>query len=77
MTTSTLPSSKFENVAELWHALDEVPLERIVMTPFPGTATERDLLWCVDRNHLVELIDGTLVEKTVGWLESLIAVNIC
>jgi Uma2 family endonuclease len=46
------------------------------MNPFPGTATEKDLLWSVDRNHLVELVDGTLVEKTVGWLESLIAVNL-
>jgi Uma2 family endonuclease len=64
----------YDNVAELWHALGDVPLERIVMNPLPGTATEQDLLTLVERDkRLVELIDGTLVEKPVGSLESAIA----
>lgn len=77
MTTRTVPSSTFGNIADLWHSLGDVPLERIVLNPCPGTATEEDLLRFVDRDkRLVELIDGTLVEKTVGWLESQIALNI-
>ena len=44
------------------------------MDPPPGTATEQDLLVMVERDkRLVELIDGTLVEKPVGLYESLIA----
>jgi Uma2 family endonuclease len=75
MTASSLTSPPtFGNMAELWHSLDEVPLERIVMNPLPGTATEDDLLIFVERDkRLVELIDGTLVEKPVGYIESLIA----
>src|SRR5437868_1696516 len=82
MTTATIPTTdsrtaqpaKFENAAEWWHALGDVPLERIVMDPPPGTATEQDLLIFVERDkRLVELIDGTLVEKPVGWLEAMIA----
>src|SRR5688572_6405549 len=73
------PSSvaKFENGAEWWHALGDVPLERVVMDPPPGTATEQDLLLFVERDkRLVELIDGTLVEKPVGWIEALVAVRL-
>jgi Uma2 family endonuclease len=76
MTTAAVPSARhtYANLAELWHALGEVPLERIVMNPLPGTATERDLQIMVERDkRLVELIDGTLVEKPAGYLESLIA----
>lgn len=48
------------------------------MDPAPGTATEEDLLRLVDgdEKRLVELVDGTLVEKPVGLLEALIAANI-
>ena len=68
---------KYANGAEWLHALGDVPLERIVMDPPPGTATEQDLLRLVERDkRLVELIDGTLVEKPVGWIEALIAVRL-
>jgi Uma2 family endonuclease len=47
------------------------------MDPWPGTATEQDLLVFVERDkRLVELVDGTLVEKPVGWMESRIAMVI-
>jgi Uma2 family endonuclease len=69
MTQKTRP-----DIAEWLRSLGNVPLDRIVMDPLPGTATERDLLRLVDRDRrLVELIDGTLVEKPVGFYESLIA----
>ena len=52
---------------------DEDPA-RILWTPRPGTATEDDF---VKVNHkLVELIDGTVVHKTVGMPESSLAMLI-
>ena len=69
MTQKTRP-----DIAEWLRSLGNVPLDRIVMDPLPGTATERDLLNLVERDkRLVELIDGTLVEKPVGYKESQIA----
>lgn len=65
------------NAEEWWHALGDVPLSRIVMNPLPGTATEKDLLRFVEVDtRLVELIDGTLVEKPMGWLESQLALRL-
>ena len=69
--------AKYANAAQWLHELGDVPLERIVMDPWPGTATEQDLLVFVERDkRFVELIDGTLVEKPVGWLESQIALRL-
>ena len=69
MTQKTRP-----DIAKWLRSLGNVPLDRIVLDPLPGTATERDLLRLVERDkRLVELIDGTLVEKPVGWKESQIA----
>jgi len=59
------------------HSLGDIPLSRIIFDPEPGTATEQDLLNFVERGQgLCELIDGTLVEKPVGYFESLIAVRL-
>ena len=69
-----VPPRRFDNAAEWLRALGGVPLERIIFDPWPGTATEADLLRLVERDkRLCELIDGTLVEKPVGYLESFIA----
>ena len=69
------PPRHFDNAAEWLHALGGVPLERIVFDPWPGTATEADLLLWIERDkRLCELIDGTLVEKPMGYWESLIAI---
>jgi Uma2 family endonuclease len=47
---------------------------RIVMRPTPGSATEADLLHLLaQRRGLFELIDGTLVEKLMGYHESKVA----
>jgi Uma2 family endonuclease len=71
------PRAKFANGSE-WHAaLGGVPLERVLFDPWPGTATEADVLRLVETGkRLVELVDGTLVEKPVGYLEALIAMRI-
>ena len=55
-----------------------VPPERIWMTPTPGTATEADVVRVVESadKRLVELVDGTLVEKAVGQQESRIGLRL-
>jgi Uma2 family endonuclease len=54
-----------------------VPLHRIRLFPAPGLATERDLLAAADHeDRLCELIDGVLVEKTMGIKESMLASEI-
>jgi Uma2 family endonuclease len=71
------PPRRFENGEQWLAALGGVPHSRIVFDPWPGTATEADLLYMVDHEkRLCELIDGTLVEKPVGCWEGLIAANI-
>jgi len=73
MTTLELPVRK---LADLLRDLGDVPADRILMTPPPGTATEADLLRLVDGVDpvLCELVDGTLVEKPIGLRESLLGI---
>ncbi|MEZ6060099.1 MAG: Uma2 family endonuclease, partial [Planctomycetaceae bacterium] len=41
--------------------------------PAPGTATVEDLIrYSAEDDRLYELVDGTLVEKAMGWQESLL-----
>jgi hypothetical protein len=42
----------FDNGEEFVHGLGGIPLSRIVFDPWPGTATEQDLIQFVDRNVL-------------------------
>ena len=69
-TTETKPHS----FAEVYARLGRVPMERIRMTPPPGTATEDDL----NRPHgpTCELIDGVLVEKAMGARESALGLSV-
>ena len=53
--------------------LGEIPVERVHHSPTPGSATVDDLMSGNANGALCELIDGTLVEKAMGWTESLIA----
>lgn len=62
-------------LAELHDHLGGIPLERIRMVPPVGTAKEADLLHVLDsENRACELIDGVLVEKTMGYFESRLAI---
>ncbi len=47
--------------------------DRVHHTPVPGSATIEDLRHANGNGALCELIDGTLVEKAMGWQESLVA----
>ena len=68
--------ARFENMAELLHALGGIPADRVRLDPPPGTATKNDLLRHHDRRRVSELLDGTIVEKAVGHPESYIAIEI-
>jgi len=73
---STIPSSIPSDwtVADMLEHLGGIPPNRVRMVPLPGTATERDVLESKSRfGRICELVDGTLVEKTVGYYESLVA----
>lgn len=54
-----------------------MPAWRIRSVPAPGTATEQDAVDIEAReNRLCELVDGVLVEKTVGFYKSVLAVRL-
>jgi Uma2 family endonuclease len=54
-----------------------IPLDRIRMDPPPGLATEEDVVRIDDHeDRLCELVDGVLVEKTMGSYESALALEI-
>src|SRR5664279_5360422 len=70
-----------EIAADGWTAADlverfgAIPLNRIRQNPAPGTATEEDVIELSEHeNRFCELVDGTLVEKTVGAYESYLAI---
>src|ERR1700722_11547894 len=61
-----------DTFADLLERLGHVPAERVRLVPSPGFATEADVIALEGRadKRLCELIDGTLVEKAVGYSES-------
>src|SRR3990172_13151721 len=55
----------------------DIPIARIRTSPPPGDATEADVIELHERHdRLCELIDGTLVEKAMGWKEAELALII-
>lgn len=79
MATVTDVSAPAEwiTVADLWERLGQVPLQRIRLIPAPGTATEQDVLNLLDHQDCIcELIDGVLVEKAMGYVESVLAMAV-
>jgi Uma2 family endonuclease len=68
------PLANTATVGDLLHRLGSVPAERVRLHPYPGTATEDDVIKVLDdENRPCELVEGTLVEKTAGYEESEIA----
>jgi Uma2 family endonuclease len=64
-----------ESFADLLHRLGDISPARIRLRPAPGTATIKDVVRIERReNRLYELVDGVLVEKTMGFTESRIAI---
>jgi Uma2 family endonuclease len=74
MAQATIAAPAIKTLADLRKRLGDIPLERIWYKPAPGTAKEKDVIEAEAReNRLCELVDGTLVEKTVGFEESRVA----
>jgi Uma2 family endonuclease len=70
-----VPLSTDWTAADLVERFGPIPLWRIRFDPPPGTATEEDAVAIWEREkRLCELVDGTLVEKTVGYQEAYLAV---
>jgi Uma2 family endonuclease len=54
--------------------LGNIPTNRVRTIPTPGTATIEDVVrFSQSEGRLYELVDRTLVEKAMGWQESLVA----
>jgi Uma2 family endonuclease len=73
-------SSIPETGVPLWTASEviarfgDIPIARIRTSPPPGEATEADVIELHEHHdRLCELIDGTLVEKAMGWQEAYLA----
>ena len=66
-------------IADLVHRLGDIPTDRIMLHPAPGTATEKDVIRYLEapRKRLCELIDGVLVEKPMGMLEGIFGAWLC
>ena len=74
MSQATKAPPRFRTVADLLQRLGDVPPERVRLHPTPGKATERDLLG--PNGRLCELVEGVLVEKAMGYDESLLAMEL-
>jgi hypothetical protein len=62
-------------VADLLNRFGPILLRRVRQDPAPGSATEQDVIDIHDKEkRLYELVDGVLVEKTMGIQESYLAV---
>jgi Uma2 family endonuclease len=67
----------FETLADVLEQLGGIDPRRVRASPPPGKATEKDLLQLLDHgNRVYELVDGVLVEKIMGLLESAVAMRL-
>jgi Uma2 family endonuclease len=85
MTTTVTPTpaaiglgvGQIRNLADLYRRLGGVPLHRIRFHPPPGTATIKDMLDLAAKEGCIcELVEGVLVEKAMGYTESLLAAQL-
>lgn len=75
MAIPTFEPRVIPTLADLIDRIGSVPLERIPARPAPGAATEADVLARpYGEKRLYELVDGVLVEKPMGYYESLLAI---
>ena len=64
-------------LTDLAERFGPMPPARILLDPPPGTATAKDVLAIHRREkRLCELVDGVLVEKAMGYEESILALEI-
>lgn len=77
MSTLLTSSPTIPTLADLLDRLGGIAPQRVRFYPAPGTATEPDVVAVHGREkRLCELIDGVLVEKPMGYRESILAIAI-
>jgi Uma2 family endonuclease len=77
MSQAAIAAPIIKTLADLRKRLGGIPLERIWYRPAPGTATEKDVVEAQEHeNRLCELVDGTLVEKAMGFEEARLALRL-
>src|SRR5271154_2310928 len=77
MSQATIAPPEIKTLADLRRRLGGIALERIWFHPAPGTATEKDVVEAERReNRLCELVDGTLVEKAMGFEDARLALRL-
>jgi len=74
MSSAVLAPPENKTLADLIEQLGGIPLERIPLHVPIGQATEADVLFRPrGEKRLYELVDGVLVEKPMGYYESIVA----
>ena len=74
MVSTLTSTATIDTLADLLEQLGGIAPERVRFRPPPGTATEKDVLEVeAHEDRLCELVDGVLVEKAMGWRESILA----
>jgi len=74
MTAVGTTTAAIASLADLLEQLGGISPKRVRFRPAPGTATEKDVLAIHDHeDRLYELVHGVLVEKAIGFRESLLA----
>jgi len=72
--TGQAQAERVQTLGDLIDRLGGVSPRRVRLSPLPGQATEEDVLRAEAHDGcLCELVDGTLVEKAMGFTESLLA----
>lgn len=74
-TASIVRTLKPASIVDLLRRLGDIPPQRLLLNPLPGFATEEDLIALLEGQpkRICELIDGTLVEKPMGFREAIYA----
>lgn len=79
MTQALTPSSaqRVWTAADLFERFGPIPLDRIRTDPPPGLATAADVERIdAHEDRICELVDGVLLEKPMGWIESMVALRL-
>ena len=72
--STALAKAEFNTLGDLLASLGGISPDRVCWSPRPGTATVRDVVRLRDKTRRIyELVDGTLVEKAMGYGESAVA----
>ena len=67
-------SPPIKTLADLLNRLGGIPLDRIRIRPSPGTATVQDVIDIQQQEgKLCELVEGVLLEKVMGFVQSALA----